>query len=174
MARFDEDKALAVILYLIKKAGGELDLYKLVKMAYFADKTHLHTWGRTITGDCYGRLPHGATPSSFYNMIRSIRGASEWHRDLSVFFQMKRENVVGSTVLPDLDELSDSDIEILDQVFEENINLSFNELKRKAHNRAYNQSTYPIMDDYDLAEEDPEVMRMIDYHDDIIRYARQW
>ena len=74
MARLDEEKALAVLLYLADKAGGQIDLYKLLKMIYFADKAHLHKWGRTITADKYCRMNHGVTPSAVHDMIKSVRG----------------------------------------------------------------------------------------------------
>jgi uncharacterized phage-associated protein len=73
MSLFDEDKTLNSILYLSQKAAKGLDLYALVKMIYFADKAHLHQWGRTITGNSYARMQHGPTPSEAYDMLKSAR-----------------------------------------------------------------------------------------------------
>jgi len=157
MGRFDEEKSLAVLLYLAKKSGGNIDLYKLVKLVYFADKTHLHEWGRTITGDQYSKMEHGVTPSGFYDMLKSVRGDGDWERDLSAYFKVEPYSegyCVKALKEPDLDELSESDRRILDQVFEENEHKTFTELKAKAHDMAYNSALGHWMNDEDLAEGD--------------------
>ena len=73
-------KAVNVMLYLARKAGGSIDFSKLVKLVYFADKKHLHEWGRTITGDKYVKMEHGVTPSATYDMLKAVRGDKDWPR----------------------------------------------------------------------------------------------
>lgn len=181
MARLDEEKALAVLLYLAEKAGGQIDLYKLLKMIYFADKAHLHKWGRTITADKYCRMNHGVTPSAVYDMIKSVRGDGEWIRDLSPFFELVRPKggeqkptILKALQKPDLDELSQSDIETLDQIFDQNIDRSFDELKMKAHDKVYDCDTSFWINDEDLAEGDPVVLEQILVHEECERFARVW
>lgn len=181
MARLDEGKALATILYLADKASGQIDLYKVVKMAYFADKLHLHEWGRTITADVYCRMPHGVTPSGLYEMIKSVRGDGEWSTDLSGYFDVVKykptddvEQLVVAKKKPDLDELSDSDIEVLDKIYEENRDLNFDELKAKAHDKVYNADHSHWIDDEELAEGNFTLIEQIRYNQECDRFAKAW
>jgi len=115
-------------------------LYKLVKLVYFADKKHLHEWGRTITGDKYAKMEHGTTPSATYDMLKAVRGDKDWEHDLGGYFKVE-DNAVIPLVDPDMDELSESDVQILDSVFAEDGGKAFSELKRKAHDKAYDNAS---------------------------------
>ncbi len=57
---FKPEKALHVILYVADKLQREDNLYAMLKVIYFADKDHLHRYGRFIFGDnlcCYESWP---------------------------------------------------------------------------------------------------------------------
>jgi len=153
MARFNEEKTLATILYLSGKSERGLDLYSLVKLIYFADKAHLHRWGRTITGNYYARMEHGPTPSEAYDLIKSVRGDQDWPIDYSKSFKVTSDVVI-PLLRANLDEFSESELEILDEVYRDDGGKSFAELKSKAHDNAYNRSKGHWMTDEDLAEGD--------------------
>ena len=177
MARFDEEKSLSVLLYLAKKAGGSIDLYKLVKLVYFADKKHLHEWGRTITSDRYAKMEHGVTPSGLYDMLKSVRGDGDWENDLSAYFAVDPYNqgfkVTGKKE-PDLDELSGSEVQILDEVFLENGHKDFLELKAKAHDLAYKNALGHWINDEDLAEGDSMLIAHIHQNAEDERFLGGW
>lgn len=169
MSQFDEKKTIAVLLYFCQKAGGRIDMYTLIKLVYFADKAHLHKWGRTITGDHYARLEHGVTPSAVYDMIKSTRGASDWPTDLSSYFQLDKKrgaNVVIASGEPDMDELSESERGILDEIFSEDGAKTFAELKAKAHDKTYLSSWGHWIDEEDLAEGDAALIAHIRQNSD--------
>jgi uncharacterized phage-associated protein len=68
---FDAIKLGQALAYL---ATGIHDLTKLkaAKLLYFADKRHLVTYGRPITGDRYYCLDHGPVPSASLNAINDL------------------------------------------------------------------------------------------------------
>ncbi|MFA4947497.1 MAG: Panacea domain-containing protein [Candidatus Krumholzibacteriia bacterium] len=161
MPLFDEDKTLNSILYLSQKAAKGLDLYALVKMIYFADKAHLLQWGRTITGNSYTRMQHGPTPSEAYDMLKSARDEGDWRWDLKKYFAIERNNKVVPKRKPDMSVFSASEVEILDTIYKENTGKTFDQLKRKAHDKAYRSSKVLWMTYEDMAEGDAALIEHI-------------
>ncbi len=62
-------KAHEVILWLANASPG-IDVYRLVKAAYFADKHHVTERGRPIIGDTYRAAPFGPLPQMVYALLR--------------------------------------------------------------------------------------------------------
>jgi len=175
MARLDEEKALASILYLAQKANGSIDMYKLVKLVYLADKKHLLKWGRTITGDMFARMEHGTTPSGVYDMIKAVRRDKDWTRDLSPYFQV-HENTVTALIDPDMDEFSESDIEVLDEIFAEHGHKTFGELKALAHDAAWQNASGHWINEEDVAhaESDYDLVEHIVTRREDERFLEGW
>jgi hypothetical protein len=160
MAKFNEEKTIAAILFLAQKRG-KINLYALLKTIYYADKQHFQDWGRTITGDIYCRLPYGPVPSKAYDMLKSVRGDGFWDRDLAGFFKLEG-NTIRPLRSPNLDSLSDTDIKALEKSFAERGNKGFAALKREAHNDpAFKRSDEYLMTEEDLAEDDPLLLQHI-------------
>jgi uncharacterized phage-associated protein len=144
--KFDCDKAIAVTLFVSKRLTDEFgekgaDLHKLFKILYFADQKHLVRYGRPIVGDHYIAMSHGPVPSNIYDMMKSVRGGGYFEAPtaLNGFFEVF-EHFVFPKQEPDLDELSESDLECLEESLAENKHLDFNELKQKSHDRAHQRA----------------------------------
>jgi len=104
---FDQSKAIETILYLARRISRS-DKYKLCKMLYLADKTSLEKYGRFIFGESYSAMEQGATPSKSYDLLKEM--TEEYSDDLCV-----DGNAVVALRDANLDYLSESDIECLDQ-----------------------------------------------------------
>lgn len=104
---FNESKAIETILYLAKRISRS-SKYNICKMLYLADKTSLDKYGRFIFGESYFAMQEGATPSQSYDLLKQI--AEECSDDLCV-----EANDVVALRDANLDYLSESDIECLDQ-----------------------------------------------------------
>jgi hypothetical protein len=104
---FDQSKAIETILYLAKRISRSYK-YKICKMLYLADKTSLEKYGRFIFGESYSAMEQGATPSKSYDLLKQIAEARS--DDLRV-----AGNAVVALRDANLDYLSESDIECLDQ-----------------------------------------------------------
>jgi uncharacterized phage-associated protein len=144
--KFDRDKALATILYiskrLIDRSGRRAaGFHKVFKILYFADQKHLSKYGRPIVGDYYIAMEHGPVPSKIYDMIKIVRGDSfiEDTMNLDIFFDVS-EHFIFPKQNPAMDELSESELDCIKDSLTENQELSFSELKRKSHDRAYQKA----------------------------------
>src|SRR5438552_3868866 len=68
--QFDFPRTLAAITYIASKDIPDLTTYKILKIIFLADKTHLTKYGRPITGDRYCALPDGPVPSRIYDLFK--------------------------------------------------------------------------------------------------------
>jgi uncharacterized phage-associated protein len=145
--RFDEEKALSVILYIAKELWdpnrkGKPDFHKIFKILYFADQKHLVRYGRPVVGDYYVAMEHGPVPSNIYDILKSVRGDSIFDdvKGFGSYFDVKSHYVYPKKA-PDMDAFSESDVECLKESMEENQYLTFKELKKKSHDEAYDKAT---------------------------------
>src|SRR3954447_26379931 len=65
----DTAKVLEVILWLATECPG-IDVYHVVKCAYYADKRHINMYGRPIAGDWYEADEYGPLGQWLYGLIR--------------------------------------------------------------------------------------------------------
>ncbi len=174
MKRFSEQKALAAILYLANKAG-KIDLYALLKTLYYAEKYHFQQWGRTITGDTYHRLPFGPVPSKMYDMLKSVRGDGLWSTDLADCLEFVDRATIIPKAKPDMDRLSQTDIEKLDESFMERSRKNFDQLCEEAHeDPAFRRSQTGKMTEDDFAEEDPVLLEHLKEKRENEQYIKDW
>ncbi len=135
MANFivDKDKAKATLLYIASKVPAGT-VHKLYKILYFAEQQHLIKYGKPITGDRFIKMEHGPVPSYTRDKVQN---------NIDVDGSIKR---VGNNVIvhekPDLDELSESNLECLNASIEENKDKSFTRLKADSHKEAWQTATY--------------------------------
>lgn len=137
--KFDAQKAVEVLLYIAQKSP---DVYHALKVLYFADKDHLAKYGRLICGDKYIAMKHGPVPSGAYDLIKFVRGDFYWWIDNSIDEAFTVDNnTIKPLREPNLDLLSETDIECLDESIERISPLPFPVLKRLSHqDEAFKQS----------------------------------
>lgn len=112
---FDVQKFVNASAYLVERCP-ETTRMKLAKLLFFADKEHLLTYGRPVIGDRYVKMEYGPVPSAGYNLIkRDERAAVE---DQSIFDRhlTVHGNDVTLKAPADLRHLSETDIEVLNEV----------------------------------------------------------
>ena len=128
--QFNKKKAIESILYLAPRVS-ESDVYGICKLLYLIDKVSLEKYGRFIFGESYSALPEGATPSHAYNLLSRAR-----HRPIDGIKVQEDEQVIPLRE-PDLDSLSESDIECLDQIISRFGEASYKVRAAEAHDAAY-------------------------------------
>lgn len=105
---YNQTKAIEAILYLAQKVSDS-DVYGICKLLYLVDKSSLEKFGRFIFGESYCAMKEGATPSNAYDLLKEAAQTP-----------IKGLKVQGNQVIalrePDLNYLSKSDIECLDQI----------------------------------------------------------
>jgi len=128
--KFQQPKAIEAILYLANKMpASESDIYSICKRLYSADKFSLEKYGRFISGETYYAMENGATPSCSYDLLKEASQSPV--EGISV-----KVNQVIATRKPDLDYLSESDMECLEQA----ANLEREYSVQQAHDDAYQKS----------------------------------
>ncbi len=130
--KFEEQKAVAALLYICESYGGTCDKYAIMKILYLAERLHLSKYGRPITGDDFITMKYGPVPTCTYDIIKS--GASQ-----GKIFDHKYNNLI-PVQKSDLDELSGSDIECLNEVIAENTMHHFEIMKKKTHDAAFEKT----------------------------------
>lgn len=160
---FNERKALAAVLFVLKEMGGKIDKHKLAKILYYADEKHLSRYARPVTGDCYIAMPYGPVPSKIYDGVKQ-----------STFFPLFRQtlNTDGNAVIsdqePNMKLLSKTDVECLSESIQENKDLQFWDLVNKSHKEAYNNACGGTISILDMAREDGASEEMIEYINELM------
>jgi len=60
---FAHRKATQALNFFARKAGGQINKMKALKLIFFADRYHLRQYGRPITNDEYLAMEYGPVPS---------------------------------------------------------------------------------------------------------------
>ena len=123
-AYFDERKASQAAAYLLHRAGGPLPVIKLVKLLYLAERLSLKRYGEPLTGDRLVSMTHGPVLSHTYSLIQGAYesapdGWDAWVADRSGHDLALRDSSMIRSPEQDLMALSDSDLEVLADVWTE-------------------------------------------------------
>ena len=142
---FKLDKAINSILYIIEKLGGKTDMHKLCKILYFADQNHLSLYGRSITGDVYIAMQYGPVPSSIDDILKALRGDSFFSQSPEIepireYIKFENKYILSSSLNPDLEELSGTDLKCLDISINLCKDKTFDELTTLSHGLAWSNS----------------------------------
>ena len=71
--RFDTDKATEVACLFLQKAGGRMNIMKLVKLIYLLDRLSLDRRGIPVVGGDYLSMRNGPVTSEVLDMINAGR-----------------------------------------------------------------------------------------------------
>lgn len=141
---FQPEKALEALVYVAQRTPGH-DMYKALKSLYIADKLHLAKYGRLIYGERYKALEHGPVPDAAYDSAKALIGELKnppIDKQLLEVALERSGRKLKALRDPDLEELSKSDVECLDEAIRELYYDSFNSTKAKTHDAAYKQTPY--------------------------------
>lgn len=134
---FDEKVAVEAILYLAHQSQDPT-FHHLSKLMYFADRLHLERYGRFICGDQYIAMKHGPVPSAIYDMFKDVReGLSYINFPAADEAFLVEDYRVTPRRVPNLEWLSESDIECLEDVISQYDAMSFGELTSLSHDSAW-------------------------------------
>lgn len=139
---FRKDVALQAILYIAQNIERK-DIHKICKILYFADREHLSKYGRSITGDVYIAMAYGPVPSKVEDIFKAVRGDSYFSdcaSDLKEYFYFKNRYIIEPKKKADLDYLSGTDIECLDNAIALCKDMTFSQLTDLSHDLAWNNT----------------------------------
>jgi uncharacterized phage-associated protein len=134
----DIDKILNASLYILGKIPS-CDKHKLFKVLYFAEREHLAEYGRPITGDEYKAIKYGPIPTYLTDAIKSVSDYNSFFNydfQPSDYFELI-SYYVGAKQKCNLDYLSESDINCIDNAIELLKDKSFDDITKLSHDEAW-------------------------------------
>lgn len=124
---------------MLYKANGKLEVLKLMKLLYLAERESFLRFGESLTGDALVSMPHGPVLSMTLDFINggheSIpNGWATWITDREDRMLALRDPSMLRTPEQDLLALSDSDLEVLEFVWGKYGHYSAWDLRNMTHN----------------------------------------
>lgn len=134
-------ESILLILEIAAKRGKLVTQYSVLKTLFLADRAHLNRYGRPITYDNYVAMKDGPVASYAYNMLKGTfdfereLGAKEapWESRKAPEFSPKAMVFHSPRRKPDLDILSETDVEEIGSSLTTVLSLTFNQLRRLTH-----------------------------------------
>jgi uncharacterized phage-associated protein len=111
--RFDPDKAIQTIAYILSAVGGQIEKVKLTKLLYLADRWSFIERGVSITGDRLVAMPYGPVPSGCLDLLN---GVALINRDRVFKFIHVEDTQVSARQDPGQSLLTDADRQVLDRI----------------------------------------------------------
>ncbi|MBW7995173.1 MAG: DUF4065 domain-containing protein [Candidatus Glassbacteria bacterium] len=118
--RFEPQKATQVAHRFLALSGGEMSYMRLIKLMYMADRKAYAELERPITGDKYFSMDNGPVLSTVLNIIKDdsyIPPSEKSYWNKHIYKNAQYSVKIKSEC--DYDELSDSEIAIIDSIHEE-------------------------------------------------------
>ena len=135
--KLNKQKAIHSLLYVVSKLN-KADKHKTYKILYFADRKHIKRYGRPIIGDAYVKMSFGPVPSFVKDVVDE-----KLDENLEIV-TVYNNKYIKALMKFDIQFLSETDIECLDEAISENKELNFSELTNKSHDSAYQQTTWVL------------------------------
>jgi uncharacterized phage-associated protein len=145
---FKVTKAAQLAAYLAQKQGGRINVLKLVKMLYLADRAFMSDYDLPMLYDQPHSMEHGPVDSITYDLITGVNESAEWDR----FVSDRAGHDVGTRkafARADLDWLSDAEVECVDRVWNKFGHMDQWELVKYTHDECAEwedpgRSSFPI------------------------------
>lgn len=117
--QFDEKKGVEALTYIASKWPGITAFYA-AKVLFFAEKWHLNRYARPVVGDTFIAMPNGPVPSTIYDFIKGRLDQAGDPDAIMAALLIERDPYprVAAQREPDMDVLSPSDVECLDEAIE--------------------------------------------------------
>lgn len=143
------NKIMAVVKYILQQMGAAVDYIHLFKVMYFAQEEHLATYGVPMMYDTFVARKHGPVPSLTYKVLCVAEGRTvdvtgelqAFASDLSLSMSEGHQVVtLADGVQCDMDELSRSNIRILDKWIAHCRDIKSYDLSELSHDKAWQKA----------------------------------
>ncbi len=161
LAGYDTAKAAQATAYFALKSGGVINILKVTKLLYLAEREFMARYDSPMFYDELFSLPEGPVPSSTLDLLKGVAKDEEWDR----FMGQKHGydvRVRKGVDFDDLDSLSKADTSILDYLWKKFGHMSQFRLRDWTHN----EKNVPEW-------RDPKSGRIPITHEDVFRSLRK-
>ncbi|MBY9067772.1 SocA family protein [Hyphomonas sp. WL0036] len=115
-ASFDPKKSAQVAAFFCLKAGGKINVLKLVKLMYLSDRLSMERSGSPVVYDKFVSMKFGPVVSETYNLIKGETESEQWD-DLIVDLEKHTVGLARKLTDDDSDQLSRFEERILEEVW---------------------------------------------------------
>lgn len=141
-------KIKAVVEYILQQFSNGVDYIHLFKIMYFAQEEHLAIYGTPLMDESFVARKHGPVPSLTYKVLRVAEGKivdttgelTSFVSDLTLCSIGGHQVVRVKNNVCDLDELSNSNIRILDKWINKCKDLESFDLSELSHDAAWQKA----------------------------------
>lgn len=141
-------KIKAVVEYILQQFSNGVDYIHLFKIMYFAQEEHLAIYGTPLMDESFVARKHGPVPSLTYKVLRVAEGKivdttgelTSFVSDLTLCSIGGHQVVRVKNNVCDLDELSNSNIRILDNWINKCKDLESFDLSELSHDAAWQKA----------------------------------
>jgi uncharacterized phage-associated protein len=143
------NKIKAVVEYILQQMGVAVDYIHLFKVMYFAQEEHLAIYGIPMMYDTFVARKHGPVASLTYKVLRVAEGKTmgvtdelyDFASDLALTVKDGHQVVtLAEGVQCDMDELSRSNVFILDKWIERCKDIESFDLSEMSHDKAWQKA----------------------------------
>lgn len=138
--RFEPEKLAQALAYIASRGVRDLTKLKAMKLLFFADKLHLQRFARPITGDEYYCMQYGPVPTNSLNVVNDLIANDPAEPPLRILSEYVSVDYTGAYPIlraarPDIDfdMLSQSDVQVLDEILAAYGNRSAAQLVDESH-----------------------------------------
>jgi uncharacterized phage-associated protein len=134
-ALFSEEKTAHAVAYMLSRAGGSMELLKLMKLMYLSERLSYEEYGEPMTGDMGYSMAHGPVLSHAYKHV----GSKEVPEGIWAEFVAQRDgNDISlredANVSPErLKSLSRADMRLLDVIWGKFGHMTGSQLRKYTH-----------------------------------------
>lgn len=131
---YNARKAAQVAAFFAKAQGGKINVLKLVKLIYLADRLALETFEHPILEDKFVSMDHGPVNSITLNYVN---GMSDDREEWAEFISDRTGHLIALSnpelKVHDLDELSPAELKVLNLIWERHGKMSQFEVRDFTH-----------------------------------------
>lgn len=116
--RFNTHKATEAALQFIARSGGRINVMKLVKLIYLLDRLSIQRRGVPVVGGVYFSMRNGPVTSELLDLVNAgeLAGESGSRWDELISDRKDHEIAMRPSVQPERENLSDSEIALIDEI----------------------------------------------------------
>lgn len=127
------EKLMQVVALILKKNGGTMDYYNLIKECYIADRRSVEAMGFSITGDSYVSMNRGPVLKGLYAFIKNTSSDTAAQERWNACFSVSDHKISLTDASISNSYLSRYDESVLSEVAEQFYGYSYEDMKRYAH-----------------------------------------
>jgi uncharacterized phage-associated protein len=134
---FNEKKAAQVAAFFLIQANAGLTILKLMKLMYLAERRSFESYGEGLVGDRLVSMPHGPVLSITHNYMNgelpsAVGGWDTWIADRAGH-ELSLNESKSTALVDDLLELSDADVMVLNDTWQQFGNMTGWQLRDYTH-----------------------------------------